>query len=134
MEIKISTQNGRVPVTIIHVDGNLDLSSSIKFQKKADELIASGARHILVDLSHSAYVSSAGFRVMSKIFKELNAIHPDANLSNEEMKKGISEGTYKSPYLKLLNLSNETKTVFIATGFDMYIEYYDDLHTAIASF
>ena len=134
MEINVSTQNGRVPVTIMHIDGNLDSSSYNKFQTRAEELIKSGARYILVDLAHSPYVSSAGFRVLSKIFKELNAIHPDSNLSEQEMKKGISDGSYKSPYLKLLNLSNETKTVFTTTGFDMYIEQYDDLKTAIASF
>lgn len=134
MEVTVSTQNGRVPVTIIHINGNLDSSSYSEFQKKADELIQGGVRHILVDLEHSPYVSSAGFRVLSKIFKDLNAIHPDANLSDEDMKQGIIAGTYKSPYLKLLNLTGNTKTVFTTTGFDMYIEEYDDLNTAVASF
>lgn len=134
MEIKVSTENGRVPVTIIHIDGNLDSSSFPSFQSKAEELIKSGARHILVDLSHSPYVSSAGFRVLSQIFKELNSIHPDTNLSDKDMKQGVVEGTYKSPYLKLLNLSEQTRAVFTTSGFDMYIEEYDDLKKAIAAF
>ncbi|MBI3152542.1 MAG: STAS domain-containing protein [Chloroflexi bacterium] len=134
MEIKVSTENGRVPVTVIHIDGNLDSASSHSFQAKVDELIKNGTRYILVDLVHTPYVSSAGFRVLNKIFKDLNAIHPDANLSDEEMKKGVSDGSYKSPYLKLLNLSNDTKAVFTTTGFDMYLEFYDDMKTAIASF
>lgn len=134
MEIKVSTENGRVPVTVIHIDGNLDSSSYNEFGKKAEELIRGGAHHILVDLSHSPYVSSAGFRILSQIFKELNAIHPDSNLSEAEIKKGISNGSYKSPYLKLLNLSDQTKTVFTATGFDMYIEQFDDIKSAIAAF
>ncbi len=50
------------------------------------------------------------------------------------MKQGISDGTYKSPYLKLSNLSKESKTVFTATGFDMYLEMFDDTKKAIASF
>jgi anti-anti-sigma factor len=134
MEIKTSTENGRVPVTIIHVEGSLDSSTSVQFQKKAAELIKGGAHHILVDLTHSPYVSSAGFRVLSQIFKDLNAIHPDSNLSETDMRKGVREGSYKSPYLKLLNLSNQPKTVFTATGFDMYIEEYDDLKKAISAF
>jgi len=80
MEIKVSTENGRVPVTIIHIDGNLDSSSHTKFQARAEELIKGGAHHILVDLS------------------------------------------------------SQTKTVFTTTGFDMYIEEYDDLKKAIAAF
>ena len=97
-------------------------------------MIKNGARHILVDLAHSPYVSSGGLRALHQIFKELNAIHPDATLSEEDMKKGICDGTYKSPYLKVLILSNETKTVFKTTGFDMYLEFFDDMKKAIASF
>jgi anti-anti-sigma factor len=134
MEIKVSTENGRVPVTIIHMEGNLDSSTASQFQKKAEELIKSGAHHLLIDLTHSPYVSSAGFRVLNQIFKDLNSLHPAANLSDADMKKGVSDGSYKSPHLKLLNLSNQTRTVFTATGFDMYIEEYDDMKKAIASF
>jgi len=134
MEIKVSTENGRVPVTIMHIDGDLDSASYTFFQEKADELINSGTRHILVDFSHSHYVSSAGLRALHQIFKELNAVHPDSNLTEGDMKKGISAGTYKSPYLKLLNLSEESKSVFSATGFDMYIEVYNDMKKAIAAF
>ena len=111
MEIKVSTESGRVPITLMHIDGNLDSSTYGEFQKKAEELIKNGARYILVDLAHSPFVSSAGLRAIHQIYKDLNAIHPDANLSEEEIKKGISAGTYKSPYLKLVNLSDETKMV-----------------------
>jgi hypothetical protein len=104
------------------------------FQTKADEVIKGGARHILVDLSHSPYVSSRGLRAIHHIFKELNAIHPDATLNEEDIKKGIFAGTYNSPYLKVIILSNETKFVFKTTGFDMYIESFDDMKKAIASF
>ncbi len=134
MEIKVSTENARVPITVMHIDGNLDSATYNLFQAKADELIKGGARFILVDLAHSPFVSSAGLRALNHIFKELRAIHPDSNLGEEELKKGISAGTYKSPHLKLVNLSTETKTVFNMSGFDMYIEIYDNLKTAIASF
>jgi anti-anti-sigma factor len=134
MDIKVSTENGRFPVTIMHIEGDLDATTYVQFQKKANELIKNGARHILVDFAQSPYVSSAGLRAIHQLFKDLNSIHPDATLNEEEMKKGISEGTYKSPYVKLLNLSEQSKFVFNTSGFNMYIEYYDDLKTAIAAF
>ena len=99
-----------------------------------NELIKGGAQYILVDLSHAPYVSSAGFRALHQIFNDLRARNPSSNLSEEEVKKGISAGTYKSPHLKLLNLSKETKTTFEMSGFDMFIETYDDRKKAIASF
>ncbi len=134
MEITVSIENARVPITVLHIDGNLDFATYELFKQKAEELIKAGARYILVDLAHSPFVSSAGLRALNQIDKELRAIHPDSNLGEEEMKKGISAGTYKSPHLKLVNLFNETKTVFKTSGFDMYIEIYDDMKTAIASF
>lgn len=134
MEIKVSTENARVPVTVMHVDGNIDSGTFEAFQKKADELIQSGARHILVDLSHVPFVSSAGLRALHSIFNTLRALHPDANLSNDDVKKGISAGTYKSPHLKLLNLNKEARSAFELSGFDMYIETYTDMKTAVISF
>jgi anti-anti-sigma factor len=134
MEIKVSTENSRVPVTVMHLDGDLDSATYNVFQAKASELIKNGTRHILVDLTHSRYVSSAGLRAIHQIYKDLNAINPNASLNNEEIKAGIADGTYKSPYLKVLHPSDETKFVFKTTGFDMYIESFDDRETAIASF
>lgn len=134
MEIKVSTESARVPVTVVHVDGNIDSSTYQLFQAKAEELIKGGAHYILVDLSHAPYVSSAGFRVLHQLFNQLRSLHPSSNLSEEEVKKGISAGTYKSPHLKLLNLSKETRTTFEMSGFDMFIETYDDRKKAIASF
>ena len=134
MEIKVTTEKGRVPVTVLHVDGNNDSSTYEQFQSTAKKLIEEGARYILVDLSHAPFVSSAGLRALHTLFNELRSRYPQADLSNDQMKKGISAGTYKSPHLKLLNLSPETKTAFETSGFDMYIDTFTDRNAAIASF
>jgi Anti-anti-sigma regulatory factor (antagonist of anti-sigma factor) len=134
MEIKVSNENGRVPITVLHVDGNIDSSTYEAFLSTARNQITEGARYILVDLAHAPFVSSAGLRAFHTIFNELRSINPESNLSDEQMKKGISAGTYKSPHFKLLNLSPETKTVFATSGFDMYIDTFTDRKAAIASF
>ncbi|MBI3170809.1 MAG: STAS domain-containing protein [Chloroflexi bacterium] len=134
MEIKVFTENGNVPVTVMHIDGNIDSSTHDAFLTKARQLIKDGAHHILLDLSHTAFVSSAGWRAIQTIFNELRSLHPSANLSEEEMKKGIANGTYKSPHLKLLNLSKDVQAVFVTTGFDLFLEAFTDMKTAIASF
>jgi anti-anti-sigma factor len=134
MEIKVFTENGRVPVTVMHVDGNIDSASYEVFQKKAEESIKAGSRHILVDLSHVKFVSSAGLRALHNLFNELRTLDSDSNLTEDEVKHGISSGTYKSPHLKILNLSPETRTAFEMAGFDMFIETYSDMKTAVDSF
>jgi anti-anti-sigma factor len=134
MEVKVSTENGRVPVTVLHVDGNIDSSTYQSFQAKAEELIQNGSRYFLIDLTHTPYISSAGLRALHSIYNELRSLNPDANLSDEAVRKGISAGTYKSPHLKLLNLSKDARTAFQMGGFDMYIETFDDMKSAIQSF
>jgi anti-anti-sigma regulatory factor len=134
MEIKVSTESGRVPITVLHVDGNIDSSTYDSFLSTARNLINEGSRYFLVDLSHAPFVSSAGLRAMHTLFNDLRSINPDANLSDDQMKKGISAGTYKSPHLKLLNLSPETRTAFETSGFDMFIDTFTDRNAAIASF
>ncbi len=137
MEIKVSnasTENGRILITVMHIDGDLDSASYPDFQKKATELVKNGARYILIDFSHSSYVSSAGLRALNQLFKDLNSVHQDTGPSKQDVIKGINDGTYTSPYLKLVNISNGTKSVLKETGFDMYIEVFDDIKKAIASF
>jgi anti-anti-sigma factor len=134
MEITVSVENGRVPITVLHVKGNIDGSSYQEFQSTAKQLIDGGTRYMLIDLLDVPFVSSAGLRALHTISAELRSRNPEANLNDEQMKRGISAGTYKSPHLKLLNLSPQTKTAFETSGFDMYIETFTNIKTAIASF
>lgn len=129
MEITTTTQNA---VTVMHVNGNIDSSTHQSFQLKAEELIANGARHLLVDMSAAPFISSAGLRALHNIFNQLRAIHKDAD--DDSLRKSMSAGAYKSPYLKVCCLSNESREVFELGGFDTYIEVYNNLETAVSSF
>jgi len=134
MNVKTYTEKGDVWVTVMHVDGNIDSSTYEAFQSKADELIDNGAHFVLVDLSHVKFVSSAGMRALQYIHDRLRSLHLVSDLSDEDVKKGILGGTYKSPFLKLLSPSTETATTFNITGFDLFIEMFTDKDEAIASF
>jgi anti-anti-sigma factor len=132
MEIKVSAEQGRVPVTVIRVEGNIDSTTYESFSSKVDELIQAGTRHVLVDLEHVPLVSSAGLRAFNSIFTRLRELSPD--MSDDEMRKGINAGTYKSPHLKLLKPSKATKLALETSGFSMFIEIVTDLRAGVASF
>lgn len=134
MDINVTVENGTIPVTIMDVNGNIDASSYEKFQSTAEKLIKEGATHILIDLAKSPFVSSAGLRALHQIFNQLRAADPSNKLSEEEIRRGINAGTYKSPHLKLANLSKETKTTFELSGFDMFIDTFNSRAAALASF
>ena len=132
MNLKVSTEQGRVPVTVIHVEGKIDSSTYEAFLAGAEKSINDGARNVLIDLSQVAFVSSAGLRALNILFNRLRDLSPD--VSDQEMHKGISAGTYKSPHLKLLNPSKETLASLESSGFSMFIETFNDLKAAVASF
>ena len=132
MEIKITAMKGRVPVQVMHLHGDLNSSTYEAFQSKANELIKNGTQYILIDLTHTPFISSAGLRAIHSIYNQLRAAKPDRN--DEEIRKGISAGTYRSPYIKLLNLSSDAEKAFSLGGFDMYIETHTDLLKAVSCF
>jgi anti-anti-sigma factor len=132
MQLKVSTENARVPVTVVRVEGNIDSASYESFLAGVEESINGGARHVLIDLSQVPFVSSAGLRALNILLNRLRTLTPD--VSDEEMRKGINDGTYKSPHLKLLNPSKATATTLDSSGFNMFIEEFHDLKGALASF
>lgn len=132
MEIKVSTRTGRVPVTVLHVDGNIDSTTYEAFLFKAEELMKAGARHLLLDLEHVPLVSSAGLRAFNNIFIRLRELSPD--MSDAEMRDGINAGTYKSPHLKLVNPSKATTLALETSGFSLFLEILDSVDSAVAAF
>ena len=132
MEITVSQEQGRVPVTIFHISGNVDSTTAAQFEQKVKEAIATGTRHLLLDMQNTPFISSAGLRAIHAAFIELRGRTPD--MSDREMRDGISAGTYKSANLKLLNPSANVGTALHTAGFDMYLETHTDLKKAVASF
>jgi anti-anti-sigma factor len=132
MEITVSHEQGRVPVAVFHVEGDIDVTSYEQFQAAANDAIAAGTRYLLLDLAHVGYMSSAGLRAIQSIFTELRAGASAAD--DEAMRRGMRDGTYKSPNLKLLSPSPKVLQVLTMTGFDMFLEIHRDLKKAVASF
>ena len=131
MNITVSHEQGRVPVTVLHIADDIDSSNYEQLDQIAEQEIQAGTQYILVDLTGVGFISSAGFRSFTKIFKKLRSL---ADGNDDEMRKGANSGVYKSPYLKLFKPSKlVTETMKIA-GFDMLLEVHDNMKTAISSF
>ena len=104
--IVASSAEGRVPITMFKVTGDIDANTYSQLQARAEEYFNSGTRYLLLDLSAVQYISSAGIR----------------------------DGTYKSPHLKLLNPSEGVRRILSMSGYDMVLEVHKDLQEAIDSF
>jgi STAS domain len=132
MEIIASTVEAPVPVTVFHVTGEITATSYEQLQQQAQEAFEAGMRNAVLDLTDVTFVSSAGLRAIHYIFTLLRTTSPEE--SDEAVHRGVREGTFKSPHLKLVNPSHQVLGTLKTAGFDMFLEIHADLQTAIASF
>jgi len=119
MDIMVAQETARVPVTILRLQGQLNLGSAEQLQARAQEAYTVGARYLLVDLSGVSSLTSAGMRALLAITKQFGA---------EAAKTQVSKN------VKLLNPSPAVLQVLKIAGFDAFIEIHADEAQAIASF
>jgi anti-anti-sigma factor len=126
MEFHINAEqvNRKVPVTIFHLSGSLNIASTDVFEARARKAIQEGARYLLLDFKEVDAIRSAGLRSVQVIYRMLSPTAPEAVTAKLTM----------SPYLKLANLSPEVHYVFDVSGFLRDIPTFDDLETALDSF
>jgi len=132
LEIVVSQEQGRVPVTVYHLKGVIGAHTYERLETQAAKDLGNGTRHLLLDLSGVTYMSSAGLRALHEIFTMLQA--DTTGESNQAMRKGMMAGTFKSPNLKLLKPSPDVLRVIQIQGFDMFLEILPDYQKAVASF
>lgn len=132
MEITITQFTGQVPVTLMHLKGDLDASTSDAFSAAADQAITAGAKNILVDLSEVPFLSSAGIRALHGLYTQLHPVSSEQ--SQAEVYQGISAGIYAAPHLKLLHPNRKVEEVIKMAGLDMYLKSYQDEAEALNAF
>jgi anti-sigma B factor antagonist len=128
IEITVVQENGRVPVTVFEVRGDIDSYTYEALQARFEQARSAGMRHLLLDLSGVNYVGSAGLRVFHHVAGVLRSIDETAP------ENGLTGGSFKSSHFKLLNPSRDVAHMLNATGFDLFLEIYRDRQTAVASF
>ena len=136
MNISVSQAEGRVPVTVIKLDGQLDGQNFQELIAKSQELHSAGTRDFLLDLSDLTYISSAG----------LVALHSLALLARGEEVPDMEGGwaAYRSmgrsseaglqKHVKLLNPRSEIMGVLDMVGFSSVFEIFTDREEAVKSF
>lgn len=132
MEIKVTEEQARVPVTVFHLEGDLAGDSYEQLESQARQAIQSGSRYLLLDMEGVPYISSAGIRAINQIFTWLRN-QPDGE-DEAAIPSGLRDGTFKSRRLKIANLSRQGLKTLSTAGIDMFLEIHNDLHQAIASF
>jgi anti-anti-sigma regulatory factor len=124
------------PVTVLQVAGKLDGSNYKELVAKAEALVESGARNLLLDLGKLTFISSAG----------ISALHRVALLFQGKKKVELEEGwaafraierdgdSGVQKHVKLLNPNEDIIKVLELVSFTRFFEIHTDIDTAVASF
>jgi anti-anti-sigma regulatory factor len=140
MNISVEQGHGRVTVTIVRLDGELDASNYEALIGRTRELFDAGSRDILLDLRGVSYMGSSG----------LVAIHAVALLFEGEqlpdfesgweahhaIARSVESGRAQE-HTKLLasaDPANSVRRVLSRTGMDRFIPVETDEAAAVASF
>ena len=136
MEITISQAQGKVPVTIFRVSGDIDGSTYQDLIARGDQALKSGMRALLIDLGGTGFISTAGMIALYTLAKMLIDPGPadfDAN-KDEFRKSDWKRSLSRQKNAKLLNLQPMVRDVLEMAGFLEFFEDFTDEAEAIASF
>lgn len=123
MNIRVAHEQGHVPVTILYVEGQVNMGSTGQLEQTARAEYDKGMRDLLIDLSETTSLTSAGLRTLLSLYQLL-----------EDSSARASGSRQKAAHLKLLNVTPDLRRVLQIAGFDNFLDIYADLPTAIAAF
>ena len=135
MEIAVTQEKGKVPVSVVHLKGELDASSYPRLVNTAQALYSAGARSLLLDLTDLKFISSAGIaslHIITKMFRDEKVAPEDVWDTFKKFDRERESSLQK--HIKLYNPSPEVDYVLDILGFKQFFEIYTDLEDAIDSF
>jgi anti-anti-sigma factor len=112
--VQISQAQGRVAVTIFHLQDHIHLGNFAELEEAAQDAYNNGMRDLVIDLTRIVSLSSIGIRALVVIHKMLS--------------------TDNQKHLKLANPASYIRETLEVSGVTQYIEIYNSVNDAVASF
>jgi len=137
MNIFVSQAQGRVPVTVFKLEGQLDGQTYQDVIRKAREAYATGGRDFLLDLSDLTYISSAGLVALHSVallVKGEALPDPESGWSTLRSMSSSTESATPQQHLKLFNPRQDVLNVLEMVGFSAVFKVFTDFDEAVKSF
>ena len=113
--VEISQAQGHIPVTIFKLQERIHLGNFSELENAAKEAYDNGIRDIVIDLSQSDTLTSIGLRAFVVIHKIL-----------------AKENNGK--HLKVAGATTVIREIMQVTGISQFIDIFDTVEEAVASF
>lgn len=136
MDVHLDTAQGRVPVTVLRVHGDIDRSNYEALVQHIMDAYQAGTRDVLLDLSEVGYMSSAGLVAMQGIIKILRGDappNPEDGWGALHSLDKLRDGS-KQQHFKLLSPQPAVAKSLDMVGFTDFIDVFDDEAAAVTSF
>src|SRR3990172_8852927 len=111
--VQISQAQGRVPVTVFHLQDRVNLGNFAELEDTAKEAYDNGMRDLVIDLSKTPSLTSIGVRALVVIHRMLS-------------------GAGSARHLKLAGPIPDIREMLEVSGVTQYIEIYDTVDEATA--
>ena len=112
--VQISHADGRIPVTIFRLQERINLGNFTELEEAAKKAYDEGMRDLVLDLGQTVSMTSIGIRAIVVIHKMLS--------------------TDGGKHLKIANPMPYIREMLDISGVTQYIETYDSVEEAVASF
>ena len=112
--VKITTAQGRIPVTVFQLQDRVTLGNFSELEQTAKDAYEAGMRDLVIDLAQTPSLTSIGIRAIVVIHRLLSAD--------------------KGKHLKLAGAIAPIREMLGIAGITQFIEMYDTVDEAVASF
>lgn len=113
--VDIVHKQGRVPVTVFQLQERINLGNFSELEETAQKAYDNGTRDLVIDLSRTDSMTSIGLRALVVVHKIL---------AKSDSRK----------HLKIAGATTVMREIMQMTGISQFIEIYDGVDEAVASF
>ncbi len=136
MEVNAKTVPGSSALAILDLNGELDASNYLDVIERVRELYRAGARQLVIDLSDVTFLSSSGLVALHSAALVMRGDEPPSPELGWSAFHAIASDVEQGfeTCCKLANPQGRVRKALEMTGFNTFLEIFDDADAAVQSF
>ena len=137
LETSVEQASGRVPITVLTLDGELDASNFGALIEQVRGLYEAGTRHLLLDLAGLRFMASSGLVALHSIVRLMHGEAPPDPEAGwgalHALGQDVAAGSTQAE-VRLCGAQPAVERVLARTGLNRLFLAYPDRASAIAAF
>ena len=137
LETTVEQASGRVPITVLTLDGELDASNFGALIEQVRGLYEAGTRHLLLDLADLRFMASSGLVALHSIVRLMHGEAPPDPEAGwgalHALGQDVAAGSTQAE-VRLCGAQPAVERVLARTGLNRLFLAYPDRASAVAAF